>query len=103
MNEELKSKKKKKKEKANQEIDKKKKCLKLLSSLEEDNISISKSINNCINLLNESAKNEMLNKKLNAANAENINNLFNILNKIENQKQSLNESIKQLKKDINNN
>ena len=95
--------KKNKKNALEQQIDNKKCDLKRLSSLEEETIFISRSINRCINLLNSSAKGEFFNKKLNNISDDNINDLRKSLRELNNQKEAVRRNIKKLQDEIDNN
>lgn len=95
--------KKNKKNVLNQQIDDRKSDLKRLTSLEEETIYISRSINRCINLLNSSAKGEFFNKKLNNISDDNINDLRRSLRELNNQKEAVRRNIKKLQDEIDNN
>ena len=95
--------KKNKKNVLEQQIDNKKRDLKRLSSLEEETIFISRSINRCINLLNTSAKGEFFNKRLNSISDGNINDLRKSLRELNNQKEAVRRNIKKLQDEIDNN
>lgn len=95
--------KKNKKNALNQQIDDRKSDLKRLTSLEEETIYISRSINRCINLLNSSAKGEFFNKKLNNISDDNINYLRRSLRELNNQKEAVRRNIKKLQDEIDNN
>ena len=95
--------KKNKKNVLEQQIDDRKSDLKRLTSLEEETIFISRSINRCINLLNSSAKGEFFNKKLNNISDDNINDLRKSLRELNNQKEAVRRNIKKLQDEIDNN
>ena len=94
--------KKQKKEKYNQLIDDKKGQLKKLYNLEYKKILISKGIDQCINLLKQSANGEFFNKKMDIICDENLINLRNSLNDFENQKQAIKKDIKKTQDEMDN-
>lgn len=89
-----------KKNELNQHLEEKKKDLKRLANLEEETILISKSINRCIGLLNESAKGDFFNRKLNNISDDNIENLRTSLKQLGEQKEAVRKSIKKLQDEI---
>lgn len=95
-----KNKTKSKKNLLNQRLEDKKKDLKRLANLEEETILISKSINRCIGLLNESAKGDFFNRNLNNISDENIESLRDSLEQLGEQKEEVRKSIKKLQDEI---
>ena len=83
-----------------QQINDKNQELKKISNLEEETILISKSINRCIALLNESAKSDTFNNSLNTISDENIDNLRDSLNQLGNQKERVNANIRKIRDEM---
>jgi len=77
-------------------ISESKEYLKVLNNLKEENIQMTKGINNCINLLRKSAKGEIFNKRLNYYSDENIGLLHISLSYIDSEKEATYNKIKEI-------